>query len=178
MPRTPPKQTPKRHTWGTSRHLLPTLEIHGSRALTPVPVVAVSFVLQACEALAEAHILGIVHRDLKPANLFLAKQPGGLPIVKVLDFGISKFVNSVSEPQLTRTSALMGVVAYARRGVSVSDRNRSCPGSMSRHPRTHRRMDHASSAREPPFFRTSRSVLPSEVHASGSAPKPSRATIG
>jgi serine/threonine-protein kinase len=79
----------------------------------PLPVEqAVSFVLQACEALAEAHVLGIVHRDLKPANLFLAKRPSGDPIVKVLDFGISKSAIGASEAQLTRTAALMGSPFY------------------------------------------------------------------
>jgi eukaryotic-like serine/threonine-protein kinase len=73
---------------------------------------AVGMILQACEALAEAHGLGIVHRDLKPANLFLAERPGGPPIVKVLDFGISKTMEPTSQPQLTKTSDLMGSPLY------------------------------------------------------------------
>ncbi|MFO0740404.1 MAG: serine/threonine-protein kinase [Labilithrix sp.] len=51
---------------------------------------AVDYVLQACEALAEAHVQGMVHRDLKPANLFISRRADETPLVKVLDFGISK----------------------------------------------------------------------------------------
>jgi serine/threonine-protein kinase len=68
-------------------------------------------VIQACDAISEAHCLGIVHRDLKPANLFLSKRPNGSPIIKVLDFGISK-TQDASVDNLTKTTAAMGSALY------------------------------------------------------------------
>jgi serine/threonine-protein kinase len=72
---------------------------------------AVGYVLQACEAIAEAHSLGIVHRDLKPANLFLARRSARDSVVKVLDFGISK-TSETGSSGLTQTSAVMGSPYY------------------------------------------------------------------
>jgi serine/threonine-protein kinase len=78
-----------------------------------VPVaLACDFIIQACEALAEAHSLGIVHRDLKPGNLFLANLPHGRRAIKILDFGISKSLSSSSDPSITRTQDLMGSPGY------------------------------------------------------------------
>jgi serine/threonine-protein kinase len=76
------------------------------------PTDAVDAVMQACEALAEAHALGIVHRDLKPANLFMVRRPDGTPSVKVLDFGISKLTSPGSDHSMTKTSAVMGSPLY------------------------------------------------------------------
>jgi serine/threonine-protein kinase len=73
--------------------------------------VAVDFMVQACEAIAEAHAAGIVHRDLKPANLFLARGGDGTPVVKVLDFGISKMALG-GDDGMTRTTAMMGSPLY------------------------------------------------------------------
>jgi tRNA A-37 threonylcarbamoyl transferase component Bud32 len=72
---------------------------------------AVDFIIQAAEALAEAHSYGIVHRDIKPANMFLGKGLDGGPLVKVLDFGISKY-NDGNSDNLTRTMAAMGSALY------------------------------------------------------------------
>jgi serine/threonine protein kinase len=79
----------------------------------PLPVQeAVGYLLEAAEAVAEAHSLGIVHRDLKPANLFLARKPSGRPVVKVLDFGISKIPASSKDAVLTSAKAMMGSPGY------------------------------------------------------------------
>ena len=73
---------------------------------------AVGYLLEACEAIAEAHAVGIVHRDLKPGNLFLAKRPSGAPTVKVLDFGISKIPTTAKEQALTQAATAMGSPSY------------------------------------------------------------------
>ncbi|TMQ09647.1 MAG: serine/threonine protein kinase [Deltaproteobacteria bacterium] len=65
---------------------------------------------RGCEALAEAHSLGIVHRDIKPANFFLTRGSDGAPLLKVLDFGISKAPTTGAN--LTATQSVMGTPAY------------------------------------------------------------------
>jgi serine/threonine-protein kinase len=70
----------------------------------------IDLMLQACEALAEAHALGIVHRDIKPGNFFLTRGADGTPLLKVLDFGISKV--PATGRQLTATKSVMGTPAY------------------------------------------------------------------
>jgi serine/threonine-protein kinase len=73
---------------------------------------AVGYVLEAAEAVAEAHALGIVHRDIKPANLFLAKRTSGPSIIKVLDFGLSKFSDLAGAENVTSATGLFGTPAY------------------------------------------------------------------
>ena len=86
----------------------------------PLPVAeAVDHVVQVLAALGEAHAAGIVHRDLKPANVFVTRGAGDTPVVKVLDFGVSKVgahsaIDRVTgaPPPITKTGALIGTVAY------------------------------------------------------------------
>ncbi len=75
---------------------------------------AVDCIIQICEAVGAAHALGIIHRDLKPSNFFLTKRADGSPLVKVLDFGISKAAaeDGAVDPQLTETQAVFGSPTY------------------------------------------------------------------
>ncbi|MGH7297720.1 MAG: serine/threonine-protein kinase, partial [Polyangiaceae bacterium] len=78
----------------------------------PLPL-AIDYTVQVCEGIAEAHSIGIVHRDLKPSNLFLTKRPDGSDILKILDFGISKWKADESEiDELTQTGVVLGSPKY------------------------------------------------------------------
>jgi serine/threonine protein kinase len=87
--------------------------------------------VQIADALAGAHRQGIVHRDLKPANIFLARSgaPSGLPVVKLLDFGLAKAAIGFAgagvprkpggsgdlatrEQPLTGTGSILGTLQY------------------------------------------------------------------
>jgi len=79
-----------------------------------VPITQAVPILQAVLfGLAAAHAEGIVHRDLKPENVFLAREPNGQFIVKILDFGIAKVMDEAGGMgKKTSTGMLLGTPAY------------------------------------------------------------------
>ncbi len=82
-------------------------------------------------SLQEAHSRGIVHRDLKPGNIMLFDRVGEQDVVKVLDFGIAKFIsndNDANDPEaarqdLTVSGRIVGTPRYMSpeqvRGIGV-----------------------------------------------------------
>ncbi len=95
------------------------MELIEDEAPLPAPRVR-SIVLQMLDALQYAHDKGVVHRDLKPENIQLLESPTSEPgqeeMVKILDFGIAKFVHGEDEGSaldtLTQTGVAMGTPQY------------------------------------------------------------------
>ncbi len=73
---------------------------------------AADLLLPVCAGVFAAHAAGIVHRDLKPPNIFLAQTPIGEVVPKVLDFGISRWLDDEDSQSLTATGALIGTTPY------------------------------------------------------------------
>jgi serine/threonine protein kinase len=67
---------------------------------------------QICDALIHAHDNGILHRDLKPSNIMLVGTAGSDMQVKLLDFGIAKFMQEQRTLEITRTGDVIGSPLY------------------------------------------------------------------
>ena len=66
-----------------------------------------------CQAIQHAHQKGIIHRDIKPSNV-LVTMHDGLPVAKVIDFGIAKAVQGrlIDQTLHTEIDQIMGTPAY------------------------------------------------------------------
>ncbi len=76
------------------------------------PARVVHILRQICGSLGEAHGVGLIHRDIKPANLVLCERGGVGDVVKVLDFGLVKKVDSTSNLGMTSENVLTGTPLY------------------------------------------------------------------
>ena len=77
----------------------------------PIPMV-VRVVRDIADVLAAAHQSGIIHRDLKPDNIILARDEFGKDFVKILDFGVAKFVNAQGMSGQTAAGSILGTPWY------------------------------------------------------------------
>jgi serine/threonine-protein kinase len=89
-----------------------------ARAIKEGPMelpLALEVTRQILRALAFAHQAGLIHRDLKPGNVYLQPLVDGAYHVKILDFGLAKFVTGDRDPggpQVTVTGMVFGTPAY------------------------------------------------------------------
>jgi eukaryotic-like serine/threonine-protein kinase len=77
------------------------------------PDLALHIARQLLSALEFSHDTGLVHRDVKPSNVFLQSVPGARPHVKLLDFGLARFLDPGAHRGLvTRAGQVVGTPAY------------------------------------------------------------------
>ncbi len=75
------------------------------------PDVAADILGQAADALQAAHDMNMLHRDIKPDNIMLGKRADGTYMVKLVDFGIARTMDTSNE-RLTRTGFAVGTPQY------------------------------------------------------------------
>ncbi|HEY0464517.1 MAG TPA: serine/threonine-protein kinase, partial [Polyangiaceae bacterium] len=80
-------------------------EVLKVRGALPIPE-ACDYIIQAAEAVAEAHVLGIAHRNLRPTTLVVTRRSDGAPLVKVFDFAAAEALHV--EPFTKRSVSLVG----------------------------------------------------------------------
>ena len=68
--------------------------------------------LQICDALQYAHEQGLIHRDLKAENIMILPAKDGSDLVKILDFGLAKFLGEGKQQQLSASGFMMGTAYY------------------------------------------------------------------
>ncbi len=89
----------------------------------PLPAARVIYLLiQACDALAEAHGAGLIHRDIKPANLMASHRGGRHDVVKLLDFGLVKTLSENRGSHLSREGTVVGSPLYMAPEQIIRDR--------------------------------------------------------
>ena len=86
-------------------------EILDDQANLPVARV-LEIARQLCDGLEYAHDQGLIHRDLKPGNIMIVKTKDGLDLVKILDFGLAKFIVEGKQQQLSQTGYVLGTGFY------------------------------------------------------------------
>src|SRR2546423_5338458 len=75
---------------------------------------ALEVIEQSARALAAAEACGVVHRDIKPSNIMLESDPSGVPIVKVIDYGVAKVLAPEAERGAEQTqTGFIGTPAFA-----------------------------------------------------------------
>src|SRR5262245_2308327 len=90
---------------------IPIVEYCDQQQLTPRE--RLELFLSVCQAVQHAHSKGIIHRDLKPSNILVAPHDG-VPVVKVIDFGVAKAIGHqlTDKTVYTRFTQMVGTPLY------------------------------------------------------------------
>jgi serine/threonine protein kinase len=85
------------------------IALHG-----PPPLAfSVEIAQQSLKALGYLHTRGFIHRDISPDNLMLTEDADGQPLVKLIDLGLAKTLDTVGSSHLTQTGTFLGKLRYA-----------------------------------------------------------------